>query len=121
VEKRADDPFLTRINATDKKWAVLVDPEGEPQLVLNVDDFTRACLYGKDRLNPYDFCHRPIIVRDTQTTLGDVIRKLKSATHNSGEVMENDVVLIWTDAPRIITGSDILGRLLTGIGDSRYL
>ena len=34
--------------------------------------------------------------------------------------IRNDVVLIWLQQPRIITGSDILGRLLTGIGSSPH-
>lgn len=30
-------------------------------------------------------------------------------------VMEKDVVLVWGESPRIITGADILGRLLEGM------
>jgi len=120
VEPTSEDPFLKRINASGKGWVVIVDPDGQPQLALDVNDFTRAALYGPRPFRPYDHCHRPIVVRDTSTTLGDVIRRLKeNATME--EVIEHDVVLIWLDEPRIITGSDILGRLLTGIGASRYL
>jgi len=121
IEPRADDPFLARINASGKRWAILVDGAGEPRLALNVDDFTRAALYGREPLEPYDFCHRPIVVRDRHTTLGDVIRRLKTASRHEGDVIDNDLVLIWMDQRRIITGSDILGRLLTGIGNSSYL
>jgi hypothetical protein len=100
---------------------VLVDPDGEPRLALNVDEFTRAALYGGEPLNAYDFSHRPIIVRNRTTTLGDVIRQLKTGPREKTDVIENDVVLIWVEEKRIITGSDILGRLLTGIGDSQYV
>ena len=120
VQAQADDPFLRQINAAGKRWVVLVDAEREPRLVLNVDDFTRAALYRNESLYPYEHCHRPIVVRDSSTTLGDVIRELKSGS-NQGDAIEHDVVLIWMDERRIITGSDILGRLLTGIGSSEYL
>jgi hypothetical protein len=121
IEPRADDPFLKQINAAGKSWVVLVDPDGEPQLALHVDQFTRAALYGSHPLDPYQYCHRPVIVRDQTTTLGDVIRDLKLAAANSDEQIRNDVVLIWVGQRRIITGTDILARLLTGIGSHRYL
>jgi metal transporter CNNM len=121
VKARADDEFLIRINAARKKWAVLVNDQREPLLALDVDDFTRAALYGRRPFDPYEHCHRPIVVRDRTTTLGDVIRYLKSSTGASSEVIRNDVALIWSDQPRIITGADILARLLTGIGSSRYV
>jgi len=120
IERRVDDPFLLRLNATDETWVILVDPEGEPRLALNVDDFTRAALYGPQPFRPYAHCHRPIVVRDRSTTLGQVIRRLKAGAAESDAAIRNDVVLIWLQQRRIITGSDILGRLLTGIGSSPY-
>ena len=116
VEPRADDEFLRRINAAGEKWAIVTDQIGEPQLALDVDEFTRAALYGARPLQPYKYCHRPIVVRDRSTTLGDVIRRLKRAAVDTDEAIRNDVVLIWIDQPRIVTGNDILSRLLTGIG-----
>ena len=120
IEPRADDPFLRKINAAGKTWAILVDTAGEPQLALHIDKFTRAALYGERPLQPYRYCHRPVVVRDQHTTLGDVIRQLKAAT-NTDDQIHHDVVLIWVGQPRIITGSDILARLLTGIGNQRRL
>lgn len=121
IQPVAQDPFLRRINAAGKSWAVLVDPEGEPLLALDVDRFTRAALYGERPLQPYRYCHRPIMVRDQQTTLGDVIRQLKQARANTDDEIRDEVVLIWVGQPRIITGGDILARLLTGIGSQKYL
>ena len=46
----------------------------------------------------------------------DVIRRLKEKSANSDDTIRNDVVLIWIEQPRIVTGADILNRLLTGIG-----
>lgn len=31
------------------------------------------------------------------------------------DIVENDVILLWSEPPRLITGTDILGRLLRGI------
>jgi hypothetical protein len=120
IEPRAEDPFLRKINAAGKTWAIVVDTAGEPQLALNIDKFTRAALYGERPLQPYRYCHRPVVVRDRHTTLGDVIRQLK-ASPNTDDQIHHDVVLIWLGQPRIITGSDILARLLTGIGSQRQL
>lgn len=119
IEARADDEFLTRINAARQKWVVLVNDQREPLLALDVDNFSRAALWGERPFDPYEHCHRPIVVRDKATTLGDVIRYLK--TSESSDVIQNDLALVWSDRPRIITGADILARLLTGIGSSRYL
>lgn len=116
-----DDEFLVRINQANKAWAILVNEEGEPLLALDVDTFTRAALYHAQNLNPYAYCHRPIVVKDRNTTLGDVIREMKLATPDPASAIENDVVLVWVDQPRILTGKDILERLLTGIGNVETL
>ena len=61
-------------------------------------------------------CHRPIIVLDPSMPLGHVIGRLQAGGHRrEDDVIDNDVVLLWGDQPRIITGADILGRLLRGI------
>ena len=85
-------------------------------LALDVDRFTRAALYHNEAFDPYQYCHRPIVVKDRTTTLGDVIRQLKAGTHVAKDQIKNDVVLVWIEQPRILTGKDILERLLTGIG-----
>lgn len=111
-----DDPFLQQVHASGRKWIVLADLTGEPQLLLDADGFLRSVLLTRQQVNPYQFCHRPIIVRNRKTKLGSVIKMLrKSKTDNKG-VIENDVVLVWTDQPpMIITGADLFDRLLHGI------
>ena len=60
--------------------------------------------------------HRPIIVRDMQTRLGEVIGHMKVAPETPGDdVIDNDLILVWGAQKRIITGADLLGRLLRGI------
>jgi hypothetical protein len=121
ISADAQDPFLKMINRTGHEWVVLVDQEKEPLLALDVDRFTRAALYHIQDFTPYEYCHRPIVVRDRNTTLGEVIRKLRSGDHDAESGIKHDVVLIWVDQPRIMTGKDILERLLTGIGESNAL
>jgi hypothetical protein len=110
-----DDPILQKIHASGKKWVVLADLKGEPQLLLDADGFLRATLLDKGPINPYKYCHRPIILTNPKTKLGKVLLLLRqSKTVNRG-VIENDVVLIWSAQPRIITGADLFDRLLHGI------
>ena len=89
---------------------------GVPSLVLNSNDFLRAVLFGQERINIRHFCHRPVIVTNTHVMLGNVLSRLM-ATGNRGseDVIEYDLVLVWAEQRRVITGSDILGRLLRGV------
>jgi len=50
------------------------------------------------------------------TRLGDVIGRMKvRPKHPEDDVIDNDLILVWGKHKRIITGSDLLGRLLRGI------
>jgi len=94
----------------------LTDEKGEPKLTLDSDGFLRSALFEKDVFNPMEFCHRPIIVHDKEVTLGEAILKLKVQPEKLGDdVIDKDTILFWSDKKRIITGADILGRLLRGI------
>lgn len=109
-----NDPFVQNVQKSGKKWVIIADEAGQPQLLLDADEFLRAVLLEKKSVDPYQHCHRPILVKE-KTNLGSVIRLMKrSKTGNKG-VIENDVVLVWSDTPRIITGADLFDRLLHGI------
>ena len=115
-EQYFDDPLLQKINASKEKWVILTDQEGNPILVLNADQFLRDAMYAKEVRSIYTYCHRPIVVIAPETKLGEVIMKLKvRPEHNQDDVIDNDIILYWNDEKRIITGADILGRLLRGI------
>ena len=59
---------------------------------------------------------RPDIVSDMHTRLGEVIERLTlTPEHLEDDVIDNDLILIWGEQKRIITGADLLGRLLRGI------
>ena len=116
VARGIDDPFVKRVNDSGHKWVILTDPEGEPRVALDADGFVRdVVVRGPDAVVAHH-CHRPIIVLDPSMPLGHVIGRLQAGGQRSeDDVIDNDVVLLWGDEPRIITGADILGRLLRGI------
>ena len=110
------DPFIQEINKSGKKWIVAVNEEDNPVLVLDADHFLRDCIYGGKHIDIHNYCHSPIIVADSNILLGHVILKLKVLAKNKeDDVIDHDVILLWDKEKRIITGADILGRLLRGI------
>ena len=111
-----DDPFLQRIHRSGRKWIILVDEAGEPHMTLNSDTFLRDALFHADAFNPEHHCHRPVIVRSDQAHLGEILPRLKVHPQRAGDdVIDQDIILLWGEVKRVITGSDILGRLLRGI------
>lgn len=109
---RHDDPFMQKLGATDHKWIIFTDGEGEPRLALDTDGYLRAAFFEQ---NPdlLAFCHPPLVVRDPRRPLGEVIGTLRDETR-PGDIVEDDVILVWGEEKRVITGTDILGRLLRG-------
>src|SRR5580692_5366509 len=111
-----DDPFLQRVNASGKKWVIVTDLAGEPAFVLDAHHFLRDALFDHSSKNQGAWWHRPVMVRDMRTRLGEVIGYLKVAQERpEDDVIDNDLILVWGAQRRIITGSDLLGRLLRGI------
>ena len=114
-EKEEDDEFLQKVHASQEKWVIITDPSDRPILVLNADQFLRDVLYGNPK-SVYMYCHRPIVIAKKGTLLGEVILELKvRPEHKEDDVVDNDLILYWNKEKRIITGADILGRLLRGI------
>lgn len=112
------DSFVKKIQASGKKWVVLTDSLNQPVLVLNANPFLRDVLLSEKDFNPFSYCHRPILVTKPGTKLGSVIRRLKVRPQRSDDdVIHEDLILYWGAEKRIITGADILGRLLRGIVD----
>ncbi len=112
----ASDPFLERVDRSGRKWIILTNPSGEPVFVMNSDAFLRDALFTPTTFRPLGHCHRPIIVHDPKRRLGEVIGLLKVQAERPGDnVIDNDVILVWAAEKRVITGADILGRLMSGI------
>lgn len=111
-----EDDFLKAVNCSGKSWVVIVNLENEPQMVLKADEFIREALFDPGNFNPYRHCHRPIIVRNEKKKLGELIQHFQVRSGDKLEdIIEDDIILVWSKQPRVITGTDILGRLLRGI------
>jgi metal transporter CNNM len=111
-----DDEFLKQIQSSEKKWIILVDQNQQVRLVLDADGFLRAVLFGKGNSHPLYYCHMPVIVTDPNTSLEKVISRLNMSTARlSNDVIDHDIILLWGLHKRLITGADILGRLLKGV------
>ena len=117
VTRSADDPFIQQVNASGKKWVVLTDLAMNPQLLLDADAYLRAALISNEELNPYAYCHRPIVIQEAKRPLGHLIMDMRADFEmNEDAAISKDVALLWNgETKRVITGADLLGRLLRGI------
>jgi metal transporter CNNM len=115
-ERRASDPFLRQVEAAGRRWVILTDATGNARAVLEANGFLRGALFGGVDFNPQDFVHHPIIVRDDQCRFGEVLSQMTvRREHPRDDVIDCDLILVWDQRKRVITGADILGRLLRGI------
>jgi hypothetical protein len=119
---RDDQEFsllLEKIASSSKKWAIIVDETGTPVMAVDSGSFLRDAIYRKENFNPYRYCHHPIVINDPEEKIGSVLHRLKVYPQNAeDDVIDDDLILYWNrEDPEkiIITGSDILGRLLRGI------
>jgi len=114
--KQHHDLFLREINESKEKWVIFVDQNLNPSYIMDADGFLRAAMFDAKQPNPVEFMHKPILVTDSKMNLGDIIQLLNfTPEHNEDDVIDNDVILLWSDVKHVITGADILGRLLRGI------
>ena len=116
-EATPNDGFLRDLQASGEKWIVLVDRSGEPGLVIDTDGFLRGTLLEGAAFSAARHCHRPLVVRDPATRLGHLLHRLRvDPSTSEDDVIDRDVILLWTPSEkRVLTGADILGRLLRGI------
>ena len=120
IKRQADDPFLQAVHRSGYSWVVLTDPNHTPRLVLDANGLLREALLEPGQpLAPQRHCHRPLLITDETETLGNAILQLKldhGGADGDDTAITKDVILVWTPSNRkIITGADILGRLLKGI------
>jgi CBS domain containing-hemolysin-like protein len=117
LERSPKDPLLRQIDASGHKWVVFVDDASQPYVVLDAHHFLRDVLFDEKPVVPERYWHRPLIVTDANTKLGEVIGRMKVRPESpEDDVVDHDLILVWAkDQRRIITGADLLGRLLRGI------
>ncbi len=110
------DLLVHQIHVSKEKWVVVVDENQIPRFVLDADGFLRELLI-EQKYRPLRHCHRPIVLEQTDIPLGTLLTHFRvKPEHMEDDVIDQDLVLIWTPQhKRIITGADILGRLLRGI------
>ena len=112
--KLADDPFLQQLAASGRRWVVLIDQKEKPRLVLDTDGLLRNILMQKE-VDAQRFCHLPVVIRDRESPLGEAIIRLRLEPGPSDHILDKDIILVWGEERRLITGADILGRLLRGV------
>ncbi len=118
----ASDPFLRRIERSGKKWVVLTNEKNMPRLVLDADSFLRHALFKSPPPKPSWYCHRPILIHDAATKLGNILHRFRvQGIRPHDDVIEQDIILLWGASQRIITGADILGRLMRGISIKKII
>jgi len=120
AKEEGADAFLDALKATEMKRAIICDIEETPLLVLDIEPY--LCHLFANRHNSsrtvYEFCHRPIIVEDPEATVDSVLSDFTvEAEHKNDHIIDRDVILFWPTegTRRILTGADILGRLMRGI------
>ncbi|TGC09851.1 DUF21 domain-containing protein [Methanolobus halotolerans] len=119
IERDPGDVLLRDIASSGKKWIIVVNEQDEPKIAIDSDGFLRGALRIDTGFDPYRYCHHPIVVSNPNEKIGSVINRLKVYPRDmEDDVIDEDLILYWNkDDPvkKIITGSDILGRLLRGI------
>lgn len=119
--REEEQRFIRQVSMTEYPWIFFIDEASEPRLALDADGYLRAVHHSSNNasevVDPYKFCHKPIVVTNPTTRLGRVISLFKSDTAAQSDApLKTDLILLWSDEKRIITGADILGRLFKGIG-----
>ena len=118
-QRNAEDPFMSRIDASGQSWVILTDEKETPLLVLDADGFLRDSVFDTGKpCDIYSYCHRPVMTENPNTSLGELLFKLKINENDDkfhDGVISDDVILLWAEEKKIITGGDILGRLLKGV------
>jgi len=95
---------------------LFVSPEDEPMVALDSDGFLRSAVFTREYTNIWEHCHRPIVAKDEHTKLEDLIPMLRVEKEDEhDDVIDHDLIVLWGEEKRIITGADLLGRLMRGI------
>jgi len=115
-ECRADDDFVQLIGHSGRKWVIFIDAAGNPHMAMNTTTFLSDALFSGKQPLPLRYCHRPIVVTRPDTPLGQVLSGFRvNSRDETDDVIVDDLILLWGEEKRVITGTDILGSLLRDI------
>ena len=85
-------------------------------MVLDAHHFLRDVLFNEVSVGPEPYRHRPIVVTDMGTRLGDVIGLMKmKPEHAEDDVIDHDLILVWGSKNASSPVPISWGRLLRGI------
>ena len=105
--------FVAQVQASEKRWVVLTDPDGAPHLLLDGNRFLRTALSASEgNIDPRDYGVEPVVTTNPNDTLEGVLTNGKLA---ESDAPERGVILLWGEQKRIITHSDVLKRLFEGV------
>ncbi|MFZ1538993.1 MAG: CNNM domain-containing protein [Chromatiaceae bacterium] len=105
--------FLERVQSSGKKWIVLTDPDGKPQLLLNANRFSRLLLLeANEAIDPRECCVEPLITTNPGDTLEGVLLNAKFV---DTQLPDQGVILLWADEKRVIAHYDVMKRLFDGV------
>ncbi|NNE91724.1 MAG: DUF21 domain-containing protein [Verrucomicrobiales bacterium] len=112
-----ESPLVNQLKKTELKWAILTNEEGLPKSVLNIDEFLRKICTTTEEVNPHQFCHIPIVIENPEATLDQALTQLVVEPNSFDDrLLDREVILYWgSNSKRIVSGPDLLGRLLHGI------
>ena len=123
-KRSPEDAFLRKLNKSGEKWVVFVNEKGTPLLVLDADGFLRASVFGSSGepsgaasdSSITEYCHVPITISDATVKIGSLLKQIRSGHDKKSDLpIDRDIILFWGNPRKIITGADLLGRLLKGI------
>jgi hypothetical protein len=118
IKRSSKDPFLQELAKSGKKWVVILDEaNGHPRKVLNFNSFVNNFLLRNKASNPLEFCHIPLVIYEAEYPIGKILERWRVQPQGpEDDVIDEDLALLWTDKyKKIISGSDILGRLMREI------
>ena len=120
-ESEADKIFIeAALKKNDRKWVIITDKSDTPQLILDAEAYIFNRFAERETIDVYHVCHRPIVVTDPEETVENILPLLHVDAEHRYDRIIDDVILFWTESTkRIITGADILGRLLQGIAQRK--
>lgn len=109
-------------------WFVIVDEQtGQPGWVLDADGMVRDFFYThhtvtQAQFDPAEHLYRARVYTNPDVTLGEIISDFKvEEKPPEDDLVDVDVALVWADNGRwIVTGGDILSRLLRGVNERRH-